>query len=242
MDLIVGNWKMNLGGRDSLQLIEGILERFKKPLPGEAVVCPPATALFMAGNRVEETPLQLGCQNVFYERKGAYTGEISPDFAREAGSKYAIIGHSERRQFFSEGPEINRRVAAVINSGMIPILCVGESLEEREEGNAWAVVQNQLKQGLQDISTEKLCGLAIAYEPVWAIGTGKSASPEDAQEMASRIIEELNHLQGLRVLYGGSVKPENISEFMTLAEIDGALVGGASLKADSFAKLIYWEK
>ncbi len=242
MDLIVGNWKINLGGRDSLQLIEGILERLKKPIPGEAVICPPATALFMAGDRVKETPLQLGCQNVFYENKGAYTGEISPEFAREAGSRYAIIGHSERRQFFSEGPEINRKIEAVLNLGMTPILCVGESLEQRDGGNAWSVVKDQLKQGLQGISTEKLSGLAIAYEPVWAIGTGKTASPEDAREMASRIIEELHHLQGLRVLYGGSVKPGNILDFMSLAEINGALVGGASLKADSFAKLIYWEK
>ncbi len=242
MDLIVANWKMNYGGRDSLQLVEGLLERIKEPLPGEAVLCPPATALFMVGDRLKDTPLQLGCQNIFYEKEGAFTGEISPDFTREAGSNYAIIGHSERRQHFDEGPEVSRKVEAALDSGMTPILCVGESLQEREGGKAWAVVRKQLEEALEGINSEKLVGLAVAYEPVWAIGTGKSAQPEDAREMASHIIKELSYMKGLRVLYGGSVKPENIADFMALEEISGALVGGASLKAESFAQLIYWEK
>jgi len=238
----VANWKMNFGGRDSIKLVEGILQGLKEPLPGEAVVCPPATALFMVGERLKNSPLQMGCQNIFYENKGAFTGEISPGFAREAGCSYVIIGHSERRQIFGEGRDIKRKVEAAIESGLKPILCVGESLEEREKGEAWSVVKSQLKAGLGNIDPGKLSGLAIAYEPVWAIGTGKSALPQDAREMGARILGELESIEGVRVLYGGSVKPENIGDFMSLEEIDGALVGGASLNADSFLKLIYWEK
>ncbi len=242
MELIAGNWKMYHGGRDSLQLIESLLEKLIAPLPGEVVVCPPATALFMVGDRVEDTPLQLGCQNFFYENEGAFTGEIAPIFAREAGVSYAIIGHSERRALFGEGPEINRKVQAALQAEITPILCVGEQLAEREDGRAWPVVLEQLREGLQGLPPEKLAGLAVAYEPVWAIGTGQSASPEDARYMAARIREELKAVSELRVLYGGSVKPDNVDGFMDLEEIDGALVGGASLKAETFARLIYREK
>lgn len=243
MELYAGNWKMNRGGRDSLDLVEDLLPRVKdKPLACEVVLCPPASALFMVAERVQGTGLQLGCQNIFYEEKGAYTGEISPAFVREAGCTYAILGHSERRMYFGEGGEaLAKKVEAALQWDLTPILCVGEKLEEREKGEAWAVVERQLKEALQCCNHGDVQGLVVAYEPVWAIGTGLAARPQDAQEMAESITKSLDGIKGLRVLYGGSVKPDNAGSFLGQNSIQGALVGGASLDADSFWGIVDWQ-
>jgi len=211
----------------------------------EVVVCPPFTALVPAVKALGGTGIAVGAQDVYWEDKGAFTGEISPLMLKDAGCRYVIIGHSERRQLFGETDEkVNYKVKAVLAHGLIPVMCVGETLAEREAGVTKKVVRAQTEAGLSGLTREQVAGMVIAYEPVWAIGTGKTASDEDAQEVIGFIRSLVKDLYGegaarqLRILYGGSVKPENTAGLMAQPDIDGALVGGASLEVESFIGII----
>ncbi|MCB1247543.1 MAG: triose-phosphate isomerase, partial [Acidimicrobiia bacterium] len=213
----------------------------------DVVVAPPFTALRSAQTVIEADRMliELGAQNVFWEESGAYTGEISAPMLSRLSVKYVIVGHSERRQYFGETDEtVNKRLRAVLSQEMTPIVCVGESLEQREAGQAESVVGTQLEQGLARLSDDELGALVVAYEPVWAIGTGRTATPEDAGDMAEFIREKLIEIgnsevaAAIRILYGGSVNPGNVKDLMAKKHIDGALVGGASLDPDKFAAIV----
>lgn len=211
----------------------------------EMVLCPPFTALAAVAGELAGTGIALGAQNCYWEKEGAYTGEIAPGMLKEAGCKYVILGHSERRQYFGETDEtVNRRVRAALEHGLVPIVCVGELLEEREAGRTEEVVERQLTGALAGLSADRVDGLVVAYEPVWAIGTGRTASAEDAQAVNAFIRGILRREFGagtaerVRIQYGGSVKPGNAAELMAQPDIDGALVGGASLDPESFAGIV----
>ena len=242
--IIAGNWKMNNTIGDAKELIESI-----KPLVGDAkvdiVVCPTYLSLAKVAELTKNTNIAVGAQNMHYEESGAYTGEVSGEMLQELGLEYVIIGHSERRQYFNETDEtVNKKVIKALKLNLKPIVCVGETLEEREQNKAKEIVTAQVKKALVGLSKEEISSLVIAYEPIWAIGTGKTASSEDANEVCGWIRDEVKDLtdanvsEKVRIQYGGSVKPNNIKELMAQAHIDGALVGGASLKADQFAALI----
>ncbi len=211
----------------------------------DIVICPPFTSLSEAAEVVIESNIALGAQDMYWQEEGAFTGEVSAPMLKDAGVKYVIIGHSERRQFFSEtNDSVNKKVKAALNYGLIPIMCVGESLKDREAGLTFKVLEDHVTGGLKDLGPEQVEKIIIAYEPVWAIGTGKTATPAQAQE-AHKFIRDLviklyNKQTGelLRIQYGGSVKPENTKELMGQPDVDGALVGGASLKADSFSSIV----
>ncbi|MBI2831251.1 MAG: triose-phosphate isomerase [Chloroflexi bacterium] len=239
--MIAGNWKMNTTVSEATELINEIGPGLEEVEGIEKVICPPFVSLCAAGDLVQESTIKLGAQNVFYEEKGAYTGEVSAPMLAEL-VEYVIIGHSERRQYFHETNEIvNKKVKAAKKAGLKPILCVGETLKEREAGQTKEVVTGQVKESLAGV--EKLNGLVIAYEPVWAIGTGKAATGKQANETIGLIRSAISQLYGkdiaqkTRILYGGSVTPANVVEFMKEPEIDGALVGGASLKAIDFLSI-----
>jgi len=241
--LIAGNWKMHKTVPEALELVRELKERLKGVDDRDILVCPPFTALYPVKEELCGSSINLGAQNMFYEREGAFTGEISPVMLKDAGCKFVILGHSERRKIFGETDGlINRKVLSAAENGLVPILCVGETLEEREAGKTREVVERQVREGLKNFPVE--AELVIAYEPVWAIGTGRSATPEVAQEVHRFIRKVLKELfgeekaDGIRILYGGSVKPENARSLLEAEEIDGALVGGASLKADSFEKIV----
>ena len=211
----------------------------------DMIVCPPYLAIPAVQAVLKETPIRVGAQNLFWENEGAYTGEISAPMLVDAGCTYVIIGHSERRQYFHETDEtINRKIKKALEFRLKPIFCIGETLEQREAGQTFTVLKNQLDGGLQDIAASAMQNIIIAYEPVWAIGTGRNATPEQAQEAHQFIRSTLAEKFGrpiadeLRIQYGGSVKPENAEALLSQPDVDGALVGGASLKADSFAKII----
>ena len=240
--IIAGNWKMHKTNEEAEKLARGLLERVKPRDGVKMVLCPPFTALERVSKVIEGSFIELGAQNLFYEKEGAYTGEISPLMLRSVGCQYVIIGHSERRKFFKETDElINRKIKSAMEEGLIPIFCVGETLEERERGKAQVVVERQVREGLKDIDREG--EVVIAYEPVWAIGTGRTATPETASQMHKFIRGIIGEIWGevkaqeITILYGGSVKPENIDSLMSQDEIDGVLVGGASLDVDSFARI-----
>ena len=242
--LIVANWKMNKSLNDAQQYGQELLPLLAGYTGVEVVVCPPFTSLTLMSQIFRGSEIKLGAQNLFWEMKGAYTGEISPAMLVDAGCTYAILGHSERRQIMGENDAIiNRKVRAALDVALIPILCVGETLQERENNRAREVVKDQLTRDLKNITFAPQ-GLVIAYEPVWAIGTGVNASSDDAQEMIGFIRSYLAKLydqelaDSVRILYGGSVKEENIAEFMSEVDVDGALVGGASLQANSFAGIV----
>ncbi len=210
----------------------------------EVVLCPSFISLSEISKLLKGTNIKLGAQNMYHEDKGAFTGEVSPIFLKEIGVTYAILGHSERRHIFGEKDElINNKVKSALKHDLSPILCVGETLTEREEGITHSVIRSQIEGSLTDLQGENLENLVIAYEPVWAIGTGKTATKEDANEVIGYIRQLLSEIFGretgnnIRILYGGSVKPGNIKELMEMEQIDGALVGGASLKAEDFAKI-----
>lgn len=209
----------------------------------EVALCPPFTALERVAKVICGSSITLGAQNMFWEEEGAFTGEISPKMLLALGCKYVILGHSERREYFKESDDdVRRKLLKALEVGLVPILCVGETLEERKSGRTWSVVERQLVSALKDVSLQR--EVVIAYEPVWAIGTGVPATGEDALEVISNIRRKLSELWGenfsssTRILYGGSVKPENIMEFMRYEEVDGALVGGASIKAESFVGIV----
>lgn len=243
--LIAGNWKMHKTAAEGQALARAIREGLRATTV-EVVVCPPFTALPAVHAVLHGSPIQVGAQNMHWEDAGAFTGEISPVMLKE-WCRYVIIGHSERRQYFHEDDEVVRRkVAAALRHGLTPILCVGETLAQREAGQTGAVVATQARRALEGLTPEQVAGLVIAYEPVWAIGTGRAATGANAEEVIQRWVRgTLAEAFGaevarrVRVLYGGSVTPENIGEFVCRPSIDGALVGGASLKAESFLGIIH---
>ncbi|MCI5839693.1 MAG: triose-phosphate isomerase [Peptoniphilaceae bacterium] len=248
--IIVGNWKMNLGVKEAKKLVDE-LTSMDLDKNVEQGICVPFVDLTTVKEILEskDTLISFGAQNMYFEESGAYTGEISPTMLKEINAKYVILGHSERREYFKEDDElINKKVLSALSHDLIPILCVGETLSEREEGNAKDKVSSQIKSDLKDVSKEEIEKVVIAYEPIWAIGTGKTASSDDAEDMCKYIrnlIEELytyEESQKVRIQYGGSMKPENVKELLAKENIDGGLIGGASLKADSFSKLINFSK
>ncbi len=242
--IIAGNWKMNKTITETIELINEI-KSFKLDENVEALISVPFTSLNEAAKLVEGTNIKIGAQNMHYEESGAFTGEISPLMLKDIGVEYCILGHSERREYFFETDEnINKKIKSCFSHDIKPILCVGESLEQRENNQYEEVVKKQLVNGLKDIDENNIYNLVIAYEPIWAIGTGKTASSEDANEMCKYIRNTVVELyseeaaNAVRIQYGGSVKPETIVELMNKDNVDGALVGGASLVAEDFVKLI----
>ena len=247
--IIAGNWKMNMTHLDALTLVRTLsYELHERDYErAEVVVCPPFTALRTVQLVIEDEylPIGLGAQNLYWEDEGAYTGEISGAFLKSLHCTYVIVGHSERRKYFGETDEtVNKRTHAAYRHGLKPIVCVGETDEEHEAGQTQAVVERQVRDGLAGVSGEQLSELVVAYEPVWAIGTGKAATPEDASETIGYIRKTLASIssdaiaEGIRIQYGGSVSAGNIAQFMSQSDIDGALVGGASLDAKSFAMIV----
>jgi triosephosphate isomerase len=245
--LMAGNWKMNLSLNEAADLLAGIKEAQADLDKVDVLVAPPFTTIQLARTILAGTGILIAAQNMHWEQKGAYTGEVSPLMIRELGCSHVILGHSERRTHFFETSEVvNRKAEAAINVELTPIICIGETLHEREEGRAFEVIQKQLDESLRT-RCQRVClpeGLILAYEPVWAIGTGRTATPEQAQEVHFFIRSWLDGAFGpdtgkaTRILYGGSVKPENSKELMVQPDIDGTLIGGASLKADSFLSII----
>ncbi len=249
---IAGNWKMNLNHNEALSFIKDLSLRFNNKNGITIAVCPPFTSIRSVALAIEDEKfkskdfnIKIGAQNMYFEKSGAFTGEISADMLNTLGVEYVIIGHSERRVIFKEDDElINKKIKAALSNGLKPIFCVGESLETREKGNAVEFTLNQVRAGLDLISPDEMAQITIAYEPIWAIGTGKTATPEDAQQMCNSIrskieaLYEKNVAENTVIQYGGSVKPSNISEIMKMPDIDGALVGGASIKTDDFLALI----
>ena len=243
--VIAGNWKMNKTISESIELVNGLKRELVDIDEVEIVVCPVYTALSDTADLLVDSNISLGAQNVYWEASGAFTGEISSLMLKDVGCKYAIVGHSERRKYFNETDEsVNKRIKSAQKSGLTPIFCVGETLEEREENKTMDVVKRQLAGGLEGLEKDGLLNLIIAYEPVWAIGTGKTATPEQAQEIhnfiRSWLVDNCSDevAESLRILYGGSVKATNIKELMQKDDIDGALVGGASLDSSSFVGIV----
>jgi len=250
-DLMAGNWKMNATHLDAIQMTQKLSYRLEQPdyERVDVVVIPPYTALRSVQTVIEADHLsiQLGAQNCHYESKGAFTGEVAPPMLAALGVDYVVVGHSERRELFGEDDAmVNRKVKAVLAAEMTPIMAVGETLEERQDGNTEQKVTGQVKAGLRGLDSEQVASLVIAYEPIWAIGTGETATPDQAGEVCSMIrslTEELHPGTGakVRVLYGGSVNPGNVAALMAKTDIDGGLVGGASLDPDTFASVVrYW--
>lgn len=245
--LIAGNWKMNTSLEEAEKLCQSIIKS-GIPEDRDVMLAPPFTHLTTVAFCVSGTPLLLAGQNVCWEEKGAYTGEISPPMLKETGCRMAIVGHSERRQLFGEDNSmVNKRLKGALAHGLTPILCVGETLEEREGGTAFEVLEKQIREGLREAELKSGEEIVLAYEPVWAIGTGRTATVEQAGEVHTFIrkllveIYEKNIADKIRILYGGSVKPDNINELMSFEEIDGALVGGASLKSETFNRIINFQ-
>ncbi len=253
LPFIAGNWKMNKTVREALDLIREL----KASISGvigvegevEVAVAPPFTALYAVHKELEGSSIRLAAQNLYWEEKGAFTGEISPPMLKEVGCHYVIIGHSERRQFFGESDEtVNRRINAALAQGLKVIFCIGETLREREEGKTFSLIERQMEGGLKGLGGQGMGNMVVAYEPVWAIGTGKTATREQAEEVHRFIRGKLERLyskevsEEIRIQYGGSVTPDNIKGLMNQPNIDGALVGGASLKAESFSKIVRFKE
>ncbi|HLD88352.1 MAG TPA: triose-phosphate isomerase [Candidatus Omnitrophota bacterium] len=243
--IIAGNWKLNKTSREAIVLVEE-LKREVADLEGvDIVVCPPFTALESVSEALIETNIALGAQNVYWADSGAFTGEISAPMLKDFGVQYVIVGHSERRQYFGEtDATVNKRLRAALAHGLTPIVCVGENLAEREAGKTFAVIQTHVQGSLAGLTFDEVNKIVVAYEPVWAIGTGKTATPSMAQEAHAFVrgllakIFNPDTAQSVRIQYGGSVTPENIAALISQPDIDGALVGGASLKAASFAAIV----
>ena len=246
--MIAGNWKMNKTYSEGVVLAQGLADELKDGTGDvDVVVCPPAVDLKGVSEVIEQTsaPFALGGQNVYWEESGAYTGETAPNMLEAVGATHCIIGHSERRDYFGETDEdVNKKARALMAHGIVPISCCGESLEIREAGKHVEFVVDQIKKDTEGLEITDPSKYVIAYEPIWAIGTGKTATADDAQEVCGAIRATLVEIfgeeiaSGIRVLYGGSAKPENIAGFLEKEDVDGALVGGASLKADSFAAMV----
>ncbi|OGW87423.1 MAG: triose-phosphate isomerase [Omnitrophica bacterium RIFCSPHIGHO2_02_FULL_46_11] len=242
---IAGNWKMFKTISEGINLINIIKAGVHRITECDVVVCPPFTALKAISEAIEDTKIDLGAQNMYSETEGAFTGEISPVMLKDVRCRYVILGHSERRQIFKETDElINGKVKVALKYNIVPILCLGETLEEREARRAFEVVKKQFDHSLKGLKPEEIERVILAYEPVWAIGTGKTATPEQAEQMHSYIRRLLNEQCGettgerVKILYGGSVKPDNIAQLMAKPHVDGALVGGASIKAEAFIQIV----
>ncbi len=247
--LIAGNWKMYKTGEEAVQAAG----RLKQLAAGatkniDVMIAPPFTALAQVAAELSGSAIGLGAQNMHWEPQGAFTGEIAPGMLLSAGCRYVIIGHSERRQFFGETDvTVNRKLRSALAAGLIPVLCIGESEQQRDAGETFSVLDKQIQNGLEGFVSEDLGSLIVAYEPVWAIGTGKTATREQAQEAHAYIRQKLAELldkslaDELRILYGGSVKPANVKELMAMPDVDGALVGGASLDPETFSQLIHYQ-
>lgn len=244
--IIAGNWKMYTDLAEATILVEGIKAALAEgEVSREVVVCPPFTGLSTVADLIEDTDVRLGAQNMYFEPKGAFTGEVSPLMLTDVGCHYVILGHSERREYFSESDAlINQKIKAAFQYDLIPILCVGESLAQREANETQSFIDSQLTAGLEGLTAEQVSQMVIAYEPIWAIGTGKTATAEQAGEVCTAIRAKVAALfdaataEALRIQYGGSVKGSNAKEILSQPDIDGALVGGASLKADDFMAII----
>ncbi|MGA1826117.1 MAG: triose-phosphate isomerase [bacterium] len=247
--IIAGNWKMYMTIDQARELTVEIKSGLPEPLYVDVVLIPPYTALDMVHKLIQGTQIMLGAQNMFYKEEGAYTGEISPLMLKSCGCSYCIIGHSERRQYFGETDEnINKKIKAALKHEIRPICCVGETLEQREKGQTFEIIEQQIKRDLEGLSNDEMSRTVIAYEPIWAIGTGKTATPEQANEVHAFIRNQLADIfndelaASVRIQYGGSVKPENINGLMAQQDIDGALVGGASLKSEAFTRIVKCDK
>ena len=243
--IIVGNWKMNKTVAEAISLVNLLKRSLYQTGAVEIGVCPPFTALGEINELLADSNIMLGAQDVYWQEKGAYTGEISSLMLKDVGCKFVIAGHSERRKYFNETNQtVNKKVKAVLSAGLIPIVCVGERLEEKEMGKTLQVVRDHIENGLSEITKEQILNTIIAYEPVWAIGTGKTATPEQAGEVHGFIRKILKEKYDrdtaslVRIQYGGSVKPENIKQLIAQEDIDGALVGGASLDAEAFIQIV----
>ena len=241
--IIAGNWKMHKTIAEALEFVNEVKDRVNNDKV-EAVICAPFLQLKDLKEATKGTKIKVGAQNMHFETSGAFTGEVSAEMLQEIGMDYVIIGHSERRQYFNETDEtVNKKVLKALEVGIDPILCVGETLEEREAGNTKDVCKVQVEKALENVSKEDLAKVVIAYEPLWAIGTGKTATSEDANDVIAYIREVVANLYGelaneVRIQYGGSVKPSNVAEIMNQSDIDGALVGGASLEANDYVELV----
>jgi len=247
--IIAGNWKLHNNLADSEALTSGLAAELADINDIDIIIAPVFTALQRVSECIENSPLQLAAQNCHPEPKGAYTGEVSPQLLLDVGCSWVILGHSERRQLFGEDNTfINKKMNAALDAGLNTILCIGETLEERENGDMYDVLRAQVAEGLSDIDASQLKNVVIAYEPVWAIGTGKTASNDQAQEAHSFIrglvmgMYSLEDSQAMRILYGGSVKPDNVDGLMAESDVDGALVGGASLKVADFTRIARFER
>ena len=242
--VIAGNWKMNMLPADTINFIEG-LAPLVKDSENEVILCVPYTDLFYAWHTTEGTNIHIGAENMHWEEKGAYTGEVSGQMLKSIGVEYVIIGHSERRAYFAETDEtVNKKVKSALLNGLKPIICVGETLDQRESGKQEEIITNQTHLALEGLNENQLQNVMIAYEPIWAIGTGKTATAEDANNAIKSIRKQIEKdfgktiSENIIILYGGSVKSENCSELFSMSDIDGGLVGGASLKVDEFAKIV----
>ncbi len=243
--IIAGNWKMYKTFDEAAEFVESVCEQIPSEEKVDAVICAPALYLPTLIDIADETDLAIGAQNMHYENEGAFTGEISASQLSSINVDYVIIGHSERREYFNETDEaVNKKVRAALDNGIVPIICCGETLEERESNQTEQKVSNQIKAALNGFTSEEVEHMVIAYEPIWAIGTGKTATADDANQVCGAIRHVVGELFGnecaekIRIQYGGSVKPDNISELLSKEHIDGALVGGASLQVESFLTLV----
>ena len=246
--VIAGNWKMNMLPNEAIEYIQNF-ENAVKDTQNEVILCVPYTDLFYCLMNAQGTNIKIGAQNMHWAENGAYTGEVSPKMLKSIGVEYVIIGHSERRQYFAETDEtVNKKVKAAFENELKPIVCVGESLEQREAGQTEDIITAQTRLALEGLTNEQVKSTIIAYEPIWAIGTGKTATSEDANNSIKSIRQEIAKIYGEEVAneviiqYGGSVKSSNAKELFTTSDIDGGLVGGASLKPDEFAKIVNYDK
>lgn len=246
--VIAGNWKMNMLPNEAINFIEE-LTPLVSDTKNEVILCVPYTDLFYSLLNVQGTNIKIGAQNMHWEEKGAYTGEVSAQMLKSIGVEYVIIGHSERRQYFAETDEtVNKKIKAAFLNNLKPIVCVGETLEQREAGIQYDIITEQTKKALDGLTEEQAANTIIAYEPIWAIGTGKTATKEDANDACRKIREKIAEIYGQNVAerviiqYGGSMKPENAKELLEMSDIDGGLIGGASLKAETFEKIVNYNK
>ncbi len=246
--VIAGNWKMNMLPNETINFIEQFAP-LVKDTKNEVILCVPFTDLFYALLHVQGTNIKIGAQNMHWEEKGAYTGEVSAQMLKSIGTEYVIIGHSERRQYFAETDEtVNKKIKSALAVGLKPIVCVGETLEQRENGKTEEIVTNQVEKAFEGLNLEDLSKIIIAYEPIWAIGTGKTATKEEANETIAQIRKKIAKMYSQKeadeiiIQYGGSVKASNAKELFEMSDIDGGLVGGASLKPDEFSKIVNFDK
>ncbi len=243
--VIAGNWKMNMLPNEAIQFMLQ-LDPLVKNSNNEVIVCAPFTDLFYTINAAQDTNIHVGAQNMHCKDNGAYTGEVSPEMLKSINCEYVIIGHSERRQYFNETDEtVNLKVKAALAHGLKPIVCVGETLEEKEAGKTLEIIKNQTAEALKNLTLSDLSNIIVAYEPIWAIGTGKTATADDANDSIKGIREQIVKDFGtddVTILYGGSVKPSNAKELFSMSDIDGGLVGGASLSTDLFSQIVNFDK